>query len=49
MKLLGHKTEEMFKRYRIVDEQDLEDATNKLEAYFQKMDNTFGDRVVSIR
>ena len=49
MKLIGHKTESMYKRYRIVDDSDLEDAVGKLDEYYQKQSQEASKRVVSIR
>jgi len=46
MKLIGHKTEEMYKRYRIVNEEDLEDAVAKLDEYYQQQSQTVRKRVV---
>ncbi len=46
MKLIGHKTESMYKRYRIVDDSDLEDAVGKLDEYFQKQSQAASKRVV---
>ena len=36
MKITGHKTSSMYRRYRIVDERDLREATQSLDAYLQK-------------
>jgi integrase len=33
MRMVGHKTENIYRRYRIVDEQDLRDAAAKLDAF----------------
>jgi len=35
MEITGHKTQSMYRRYRIVDEKDLREATEKLEAYLE--------------
>jgi integrase len=35
MKLTGHKTNSMYRRYRIVDERDLREATEKLQAHLE--------------
>jgi hypothetical protein len=32
MRMVGHKTEAIYRRYRIVDEQDLRDAAARLDA-----------------
>ena len=40
MKLVGHKTEEMYKRYRIVNNEDLEDAAGKLDEYSKRQSAT---------
>ena len=48
MKLIGHKTEEMYDRYRIVNEEDLEDAVGKLGEYHQKQSQAASKRVVKI-
>lgn len=49
MKLIGHKTEQMYKRYRIVDERDLGDAVEKLDEYFQRQSATVGKKVVDFK
>jgi hypothetical protein len=36
MKLTGHKTESIYRRYAIVAEQDLKDGVSKLAALHQK-------------
>ena len=36
MKLTGHKTESIYRRYAIVAEQDLKDGVAKLAAFHQK-------------
>lgn len=33
MKITGHKTESMYRRYRIVDERDMKEATEKMQAH----------------
>ena len=33
MRIIGHKTASMYRRYRIVDERDLKEATQSLNAY----------------
>ena len=33
MRITGHKTASMYRRYRIVDERDLKEATESLQAY----------------
>jgi integrase len=33
MKMVGHKTEAIYRRYRIVDEQDLRDAAARMDAF----------------
>lgn len=49
MKLIGHKTETMYKRYRIVDDEDLHDAVAQLDQYFKKQDTTVRKKVVGIK
>ena len=36
MKITGHKTRSMYRRYRIVDERDLREATDRLQAYLNE-------------
>jgi hypothetical protein len=36
MKLTGHKTESVYRRYAIVSKSDLEDATRRLDALSDK-------------
>ncbi len=36
MEITGHKTRSMYRRYRIVDERDLRDATEKLQAHLER-------------
>jgi integrase len=36
MKLTGHKTESIYRRYAIVSKSDLEDATRRLDAFSDK-------------
>ncbi len=36
MEITGHKTRSMYRRYRIVDERDLREATEKLQAHLQE-------------
>jgi hypothetical protein len=33
MEITGHKTRSMYRRYRIVDEKDLREATERLQAH----------------
>jgi len=33
MKITGHKTESMYRRYRIVDERDIKEATERMQAH----------------
>ena len=35
MRITGHKTASMYRRYRIVDERDLKEATETLEHYLE--------------
>jgi integrase len=40
MKITGHKTASMYRRYRIVDEQDLREATATLDGYLSNQSAT---------
>ena len=40
MKITGHKTASMYRRYRIVDERDLREATQRLNAYIEAQPKT---------
>jgi hypothetical protein len=40
MRLTGHKTASMYRRYRIVDERDLREATQSLNAYLATQPTT---------
>ncbi len=46
MKLIGHKTETMYKRYRIVNDEDLDDAAKRLESYYEHQEQEPTNRVV---
>jgi hypothetical protein len=35
MEITGHKTRSMYRRYRIVDEKDLREATTRLQAHLK--------------
>ena len=39
MKITGHKTESMYRRYRIVDERDLREATERLQSHLEEHSN----------
>ncbi len=47
MKITGHKTNSMYRRYRIVDEDELREAQERLQAHLEKQSNA--PRVVPIR
>src|SRR5215831_7908327 len=38
MEMTGHKTRSMYRRYRIVDERDLREATEKLQSHLESQD-----------
>ena len=40
MEITGHKTRSMYRRYRIVDERDLREATERLQAHLQEQPKT---------
>ncbi len=40
MRITGHKTASMYRRYRIVDERDLREATENLNAYLETQPKT---------
>jgi integrase len=40
MRITGHKTASMYRRYRIVDERDLKEATENLQAYLATQPKT---------
>jgi integrase len=40
MEITGHKTASMYRRYRIVDERDLKEATESLQAYLATQPKT---------
>ena len=40
MEITGHKTRSMYRRYRIVDERDLREATERLEGHLQEQSTT---------
>jgi hypothetical protein len=40
MQITGHKTQSMYRRYRIVDERDLRDATARMEAHLESQPKT---------
>jgi hypothetical protein len=40
MRITGHKTASMYRRYRIVDERDLKEATESLQAYLETQPKT---------
>ena len=35
MKITGHRTESMYRRYRIVDERDIKEATDRMQAHLE--------------
>jgi hypothetical protein len=47
MKITGHKTNSMYRRYRIVDEDELREAQEKLQAHLEEQSKT--PRVIPIR
>jgi hypothetical protein len=46
MEITGHKTRSMYRRYRIVDEKDLREATLKLQAHLKKQN---GAKVIAMK
>lgn len=46
MEITGHKTRSMYRRYRIVDETDLREATERLQAHLEGQD---GAKVIPLR
>ena len=46
MQITGHKTRSMYRRYRIVDERDLREATERLQTHLESQD---GAKVVPLR
>jgi len=36
MEITGHKTRSMYRRYRIVDERDLREATERLQSHLEE-------------
>lgn len=46
MEITGHKTRSMYRRYRIVDERDLREATERLQSH---LDNQDGAKVIPLR
>jgi hypothetical protein len=46
IEITGHKTRSMYQRYRIVDERDLREATERLQTHLGSQD---GAKVVSLR
>jgi integrase len=40
MRITGHKTASMYRRYRIVDERDLKEATESLQSYLKTQPQT---------
>jgi integrase len=46
MEITGHKTRSMYRRYRIVDERDLREATERLQMHLENQDS---GRVLQLR
>jgi glycine reductase len=46
MEITGHKTRSMYRRYRIVDERDLREATEQLQSHLENQD---GAKVVALK
>jgi len=47
MKISGHKTNSIFRRYNITDEDDLREAAKKRDAYIATVEQNLADRYVS--
>ena len=42
MRITGHKTASMYRRYRIVDERDLKEATESVQQYLETQSQNCG-------
>ncbi|ULA58807.1 MAG: hypothetical protein LZF60_80201 [Nitrospira sp.] len=48
MKIVGHKSEKMWKRYNAIEERDLTQAAQKVHRYFQEnRPGTLGEKLVN--
>ncbi len=47
MKLIGHRTESMYRRYRIVNEEDLSDGVSQLDNYFRYQEAAAQQRLIA--